>query len=78
MRVLKLTLGKIFFLQFFLQVSVFHCQASGRSLLASDECGSGVQMVKLHLWTRAACRMHMWQRASERVSDPSERGPHKL
>jgi hypothetical protein len=35
MRVLKLTLGKIFFLQFFPSVSVFQCEAFGRSLLES-------------------------------------------
>jgi hypothetical protein len=31
MRVLKLTLGKYIFLQIFPQVSVFQCEASGRT-----------------------------------------------
>jgi hypothetical protein len=36
MRVLKLTLGKIFFLQIFPQFLSFHCEASEWSLLASE------------------------------------------
>jgi hypothetical protein len=46
--------------------------------LCLDGCGSGVRTVRLHVRTRAACRMLMWQHASGRVSEPSGWGPHRL
>jgi hypothetical protein len=37
-----------------------------------------LNLVRLHVQTRVACRMLNWQRTTGRVSDPSGWGPHKF
>jgi hypothetical protein len=75
MRVLKLTLGKIYFLNFSFSF-YFQFGASGRLLQLPDGCGTDGRMVKLHVWTRKACHLLMWQRVFRWVNEPSRLGPH--
>lgn len=60
---------KNIFLQFFLQFLLFSVKRPNGLSLRPDGCGSGVQTVRLHVGTRAACRMLIWQRSSGRVND---------
>jgi hypothetical protein len=78
MRVLKLTLGKIFFLQFFLQFLFFSVKRPDGLFMHLDRCGTGGRTVRLHVQTHVACRMLMWQRSSEGVSELFGLGPHRL
>jgi hypothetical protein len=52
MRVLKLTLGKIIFLQIFLQFLFFNVKCSDSLLFSLDRCGSDGRIVRWHVWTR--------------------------
>jgi hypothetical protein len=75
MRVLKLTLGKIFFSAIFPSASIFQCEASGRSLLASGR----VQLKWTDCQATHRSLSHAYvQHGSRRVSEPFGRGPHKL
>jgi hypothetical protein len=85
MRVLKLTLGKIIFLQIFLQFLFFSVKCLEGLLLRPDGCGSKGRMVKWKArWSgdmsRRAwpCRMLMWHCASGRVSTVSGWGLHRV
>jgi hypothetical protein len=75
MRVLELILGKIFFLQIFLQSLFFSVKHSNSLSLRPDRCGSDGRTVKWHVWTCTALS-HAY--ASGRVSDTSGRGPHMV
>jgi hypothetical protein len=78
MCVLKMTLGKIFFLQIFLQFLFFSVKHPNGLSLDPDECGSGVRTVRIHVQTLAACRMLIRQLKSGQVSDTYEWGPHRF
>jgi hypothetical protein len=78
MRALKLTLGKIIFLQIFLQFLFFSVKRPDSLLLSPDECSSDGLTVRWtfgHAWF---CRMLMWQPAFGRVSDASRRLPYRF
>jgi hypothetical protein len=77
MRILKLTLGKIIFLQIFLQFLFFSVKRPDGLSLCSDRCVSNGRMVRLHVRMNAACHMLMWQQASGRVNK-SGQGPHRV
>jgi hypothetical protein len=57
MRVLKLTLGKIIFLQIFLHFLFFSVKCPRGFTLRPDECGSEGWTIRLHVWMRGACCM---------------------
>jgi hypothetical protein len=78
MCVLKLTIGKIIFLQIFLRFLFFSVKGPNDLCLCPDGCDSDGRTVRLHVRTCKACRMLMCQRASGRVSNPSGLGPHRL